>query len=158
MKRWIKYEKINYYYLFFQYRNYLLLYSFLQHVEHITGTRRINAIGHTCGSAGKQSACNAGDLSSTPGLGRSPGEGNDSSTLAWRIPWTEWLSLTEPTTTSDFPEENQEVWSEITSFVQTNTADAGRTGITPGGLCKSTTHSPDRPAQHLACTRTALLG
>ena len=28
-----------------------------------------------CGSAGKQSACNAGDLGSIPGLGRSPGEG-----------------------------------------------------------------------------------
>ena len=28
------------------------------------------------GSAGKESACNAGDLSSIPGLGRSPGEGN----------------------------------------------------------------------------------
>ena len=28
-----------------------------------------------CGSAGKESACNAGDLGSTPGLGRSPGEG-----------------------------------------------------------------------------------
>ena len=28
-----------------------------------------------CGSAGKQSACNAGDLDSIPGLGRSPGEG-----------------------------------------------------------------------------------
>ena len=27
-------------------------------------------------SAGKESACNAGDLGSTPGLGRSPGEGN----------------------------------------------------------------------------------
>ena len=27
------------------------------------------------GSAGKQSACNAGDLGSIPGLGRSPGEG-----------------------------------------------------------------------------------
>ena len=27
------------------------------------------------GSAGKESACNAGDLSSIPGLGRSPGEG-----------------------------------------------------------------------------------
>ena len=26
-------------------------------------------------SAGKESACNAGDLGSTPGLGRSPGEG-----------------------------------------------------------------------------------
>ena len=29
------------------------------------------------GSAGKESACNAGDLGSIPGLGRSPGEGMD---------------------------------------------------------------------------------
>ena len=28
-----------------------------------------------CGSAGRESVCNAGDLGSTPGLGRSPGEG-----------------------------------------------------------------------------------
>jgi len=28
-----------------------------------------------CGSAGKESACSAGDLSLIPGLGRSPGEG-----------------------------------------------------------------------------------
>ena len=28
------------------------------------------------GSAGKESACNAGDLGSIPGLGRSPGEAN----------------------------------------------------------------------------------
>ena len=28
------------------------------------------------GSAGKESACNAGDLCSVPGLGRSPWEGN----------------------------------------------------------------------------------
>ena len=28
------------------------------------------------GSAGKESACNAGDLGSIPGLGKSPGEGN----------------------------------------------------------------------------------
>ena len=31
--------------------------------------------GFPCGSAGKEFACNAGDLSSIPGLGRSPGEG-----------------------------------------------------------------------------------
>ena len=31
--------------------------------------------GFPCGSAGKESACNAGDLGSVPGLGRSPGEG-----------------------------------------------------------------------------------
>ena len=29
-----------------------------------------------CGSAGKESACNAGDLGLIPGLGRFPGEGN----------------------------------------------------------------------------------
>ena len=47
-------------------------------------------LGFPCGSAGKESACNAGDLGLTPGLRRSPGEGNDyhSSILAWRIPWT----------------------------------------------------------------------
>ena len=28
-----------------------------------------------CGSVGKESACNAGDMDSIPGLGRSPGEG-----------------------------------------------------------------------------------
>ena len=32
-------------------------------------------VGFPCGSAGKESACNAGDLGSIPGLGRSPGEG-----------------------------------------------------------------------------------
>ena len=32
--------------------------------------------GFPCGSAGKESTCNVGDLGSIPGLGRSPGEGN----------------------------------------------------------------------------------
>ena len=32
-------------------------------------------MGFPCGSAGKESARNAGDLGSIPGLGRSPGEG-----------------------------------------------------------------------------------
>ena len=31
--------------------------------------------GFPCGSAGKESDCNAEDLGLTPGLGRSPGEG-----------------------------------------------------------------------------------
>ena len=31
--------------------------------------------GFACGSAGKESACNGGDLDLIPGLGRSPGEG-----------------------------------------------------------------------------------
>jgi len=32
-------------------------------------------MGFSCGSAGKESACNAGDLGLIPGLGRFPGEG-----------------------------------------------------------------------------------
>ena len=32
-------------------------------------------MGFPCGSAGKESTCNEGDLSSIPGLGRFPGEG-----------------------------------------------------------------------------------
>ena len=47
------------------------------------------------GSNGKESACNAGDLSSVPGSGRYPGEGNGthSSILAWKIPWIEVQSV-----------------------------------------------------------------
>ena len=43
------------------------------------------------GSDGKESACNAGEPGLISGSGRSPGEGNGnpSSILAWRIPWTE---------------------------------------------------------------------
>ena len=33
------------------------------------------SLGFPCGSAGKESACNMGDLGLIPGLGRSPGEG-----------------------------------------------------------------------------------
>ena len=32
-------------------------------------------LGFPCGSVGKESACNVGDLGSIPGLGRFPGEG-----------------------------------------------------------------------------------
>ena len=47
-------------------------------------------LGFPCGSAGKESACNAGDLGLIPGLGRSleKGKSTHSSILAWRIPWT----------------------------------------------------------------------
>ena len=43
------------------------------------------------GSDDKESACNAGNPSLIPGLGRSPegGMAAHSSILAWRIPWTE---------------------------------------------------------------------
>ena len=45
------------------------------------------------GSAGKESACNAGDLGSILGLGRSleKGTATHSSILAWRIPWTVYI-------------------------------------------------------------------
>ena len=50
--------------------------------------------GFTGGSVVKNlpaSAGDAGDVGLIPGSGRCPGEGNGkpSSTLAWRIPWTE---------------------------------------------------------------------
>ena len=46
-----------------------MLYTFVQ------GPTLI--LGFPCGSAGKESACNVGDLGSIPGLGRCPGGGND---------------------------------------------------------------------------------
>ena len=47
-------------------------------------------MGFPCGSTGKESACNAGDLGSIPVLGRSSGEGKGYplQCSAWRIPWT----------------------------------------------------------------------
>ena len=48
-------------------------------------------LGFPCGSAGKESACNAGDLGSILGLGRDSlekGKATHSSILAWRILWT----------------------------------------------------------------------
>ena len=47
--------------------------------------------GFSGGSDGKESACNSGDPSSIPGLGRSleKGMATHSSILAWRIPWIE---------------------------------------------------------------------
>ena len=37
----------------------------------------------------ENASANAGDAGSTPGFGRSPGEGNGSNIFAWKIPWTE---------------------------------------------------------------------
>ena len=49
-----------------------------------------DALGFLGGSEGKESACNEGDPSSVPGLGKSAGEGNGNPLqyLAWKIPWT----------------------------------------------------------------------
>ena len=52
------------------------------------------------GSAGKESACNVGDLGSMPVLGRFPGEGKytHSSILAWRLSRTVWSCKESDTT------------------------------------------------------------
>ena len=44
-------------------------------------------LGFPCGSVGKESACNAGDLDSIPGLGRSAGEG-----IGYPLQYS-WVSL-----------------------------------------------------------------
>ena len=48
-------------------------------------------MGFPGGSDDKESACNARDLGSIPGLGRSleKGMATHSNILAWRTPWTE---------------------------------------------------------------------
>ena len=50
-----------------------------------------NYIKFPGGSDGKESACNAGDPGLIPGSGRSLEKemATHSSTLAWKIPWTE---------------------------------------------------------------------
>ena len=50
-------------------------------------------VGFPGGSDGKESACNAGDVGSIPGLGRllEKGMASHSNILVWRIPWTEEL-------------------------------------------------------------------
>ena len=58
-----------------------------QHLEYQISS----SMGFPDSSAGKESACNAGDLCLIPGLGRFPwskGKATHSSILAWRIPWT----------------------------------------------------------------------
>ena len=42
----------------------------------LSQVRILGVLGFPGDSAGKESTCNAGDLGSTPGSGRSPGEGN----------------------------------------------------------------------------------
>ena len=57
----------------------------------------IESVGFPGGSNGKAPACSAGDLGSTPGLGRSPGEGNDNplqySCLENSMDWGAWWAI-----------------------------------------------------------------
>ena len=72
---------------FWLYVNYFCIHSVFKPIC----TLLVTLDGFPGGLDGKVSACNAGDLGSIPGLGRSPGEGMaiHSNTLAWEIPWTE---------------------------------------------------------------------
>ena len=55
--------------------------------EEIVVTHALYKKGFLCGSAGKESACNVGDLGSIPGLeSLEKGKATHSSILAWRIP------------------------------------------------------------------------
>ena len=60
-----------------------------------------NRMGFPCGSAGKESTGNVGDLGSTPRLGRSPGEGKGyplqysglENSMDWVTEWFHFISL-----------------------------------------------------------------
>ena len=56
-----------------QYKNGCTYMETQRKAENVSFPKRIACY---LGSDGKESACNAGDLGSIPGLGRSPGEGN----------------------------------------------------------------------------------
>ena len=64
------------------------------------------------GSDGEESACSAGDPGSIPGSGRSPQEetATHSSTLAWRIPWTEGPVGLQSVGSHGFPNSGCEFW------------------------------------------------
>jgi len=51
------------------------LVQFLGQEDQLEKAIHSNTLGLPCGSLGKESTCNVGDLGSIPGLGRSPGEG-----------------------------------------------------------------------------------
>ena len=125
-------------------------------------------LGFPASSAGKESACNGRDLSSIPGLGRSPGEGNDYSLQYSGLENSmdcivQWVTKSQ-TRLSDFhslsPPPPQIFQRRIKRFgvrlhhlfkpIQQMTEEQQ--------LHLGVYASPDRPAQHLACTRTALLG
>ena len=81
------------------------MYNVYYHDKYLWNDDKVRYhMGFPGSSAGKESACNVGDLGSIPGLGRSPGEENatHSSILAWRIPWTGHGVTKSQTRLSDF--------------------------------------------------------
>ena len=73
-----------------------------------------------CVSAGKESAYNAGDLGSIPGLGRSPSREKQksahSSILAWRVPWTV-LELAESDVTDQLSLSHRSYWLKVSKII-----------------------------------------
>ena len=85
-------------------------------------------MGFPCGSAGKESACNAGGLGLIPGLGRSPGEGkcyplqysgleNSINSIAYRV--TKIFNSKDPQNTST----EEQAKENIFSFIHSRTID-----------------------------------
>ena len=95
-------------------------------------------LGFPCDSAGKESACNVGDLGSIPGLGRSTGEGNSYptqySSLQNYTDWTVHGVAKSRTWLSDF---------HFTSVVRTHAftaAEGASSNPGPGKMSSMTTH------------------
>ena len=109
-------------------------------------------LGFPCGSAGKESACNAGDLAWIPRLGRSPGErkgsllpysGLENSCIVHGVAnsqQTEWLSLSlsfPVTTTAISLEKEMATHSTILAWEISWTEEPGQTTV--HGVTKSQT-------------------
>ena len=60
----------------FIFDKHLCILSFDLHCNLMIWILLLGILGFLCSSVGKESACNAEDLGSIPGSGRSPGEGN----------------------------------------------------------------------------------
>ena len=93
-------------------------------------------MGFSGSSDSKESACNAGDLGSIPGLRRSPGEGlaTHSSILAWRLPY----GLKSLAGYSPWGRKEQDT-SEGLSTAQQSTlgnAEVNKTRLLPSLLCR----------------------
>ena len=69
----------------------------------------VGALGFPSGSHGKESTCNAGDLSLIPRSGRSPGEGNGNplqySCLENPMDWGAWQAIVHGVAESDMTEQ-----------------------------------------------------
>ena len=95
---------MNYLFMYLYHFLFLLSEFCIFHIQILLFILLRSHLGFPGGSAGKESACNAGDLGSIPGWGRSPGErtvyplwysGLDDS-MVWRSPWSfKELDMTE---------------------------------------------------------------